>query len=180
MSTPPSRVIVPPDPAWPAAFAREAQVLAAALHALPHEVHHIGSTAIAGMPAKPVIDMLLLVDDLAALDRHAGALVHAGYEAKGEFGIPQRRYFRKHSAAGVRTHHLHAFERGSTGAERHLAFRDYMNAEPAAAQAYAALKAELVARHPGDVDAYIAGKQAFVAAQEAAALAWVRSRSPSP
>lgn len=174
-----SITVVPHDPRWREQFAQERTRLAAALSDLPHALHHIGSTAIAGIPAKPVIDLMLLVDELAALDARQGALVALGYEAKGEHGIAQRRYFRRHSAEGVRTHHLHAFAHGSAHARRHLAFRDYMNAHPVAATAYGALKQTLAARHPQDSAAYVAGKDDFVQRHEALALAWATG-DPAP
>lgn len=169
--------IVPPDPAWPAMFADEARRLHAALRAFDVEVHHIGSTAIRDIMAKPVIDILLLVDDLDRLDVHADRLRALGYEAKGEFGIPARRYFRRDSAQGIRTHQVHGFERGSVGAARHLAFRDYMNAHPVAAQAYSALKHRLAGEFPNDMAAYIDGKSAFVKSHEALALCWRAGRT---
>lgn len=169
--------VVPPDPAWPAMFATEARRLRAALHEFDVDVQHIGSTAIYGIVAKPVIDILLLVDDLDRLDVHADRLRALGYEAKGEFGIAARRYFRRDSAQGVRTHQLHGFERGSVGAVRHLAFRDYMNAHPAAAQAYGALKQRLAGEFPHDMAAYIDGKSAFVKQHEMLAVSWASNRA---
>jgi GrpB-like predicted nucleotidyltransferase (UPF0157 family) len=168
--------IVPPDPAWPVMFADEAQRLRAALHEFDVDVQHIGSTAIRDIAAKPVIDILLVVGDLDLLDAHAGRLGALGYEAKGEFGIPARRYFRRDCAQGIRTHQVHAFERGSVGAVRHLAFRDYMNAHPAAAHAYSALKQRLAGAFPNDMAAYIDGKSAFVQHHEALAVSWASNR----
>lgn len=168
-------VVVAYDPAWPAEFEAEAQRIARALGSNVVALHHIGSTAIPGMFAKPILDILLEVDDLAALDRETGALQALGYEAMGEFGIPRRRYFRKSNAAGVRTHHLHAFQVGDAEIERHLAFRDYLIAHPAAAQAYGALKQELARRFVDDRQAYMDGKDAFVKEQEAKALQWRRA-----
>ena len=165
-------LVVPPDPAWAGAFASEAAGVRAALAGIDVEVHHIGSTAIRGIAAKPIVDMLLVVADLAALDARTAAMTSLGYEAMGEFGLPGRRYFRRDSPAGVRLFHAHAFERGSAGARRHLAFRDYMNAHPEAAQAYGALKLRLARDGAGDMLAYIDGKDAFVKAHEALALAW--------
>lgn len=170
-------LIVAPDPTWPAWFASERERLAAALAGLTHELHHIGSTAIPGIAAKPVIDMLLLVDDLHELDARSSLLIDAGYEAKGEFGLPGRRYFRRTTPQGLRTHHLHTYLRGSSEAQRHLAFRDYMRAHPAAAAAYDALKWRLVAAHGQDAAAYIAGKAAFVRQHEVLALAWWPTRA---
>ncbi len=170
-------IIVPPDPNWSLAFADEAQRIRVALHALDLDVEHIGSTAIAGVFAKPVIDMLLAVDRIDLLDDHVGAMHGLGYEVKGEFGIPGRRYFRKDSASGVRTHQVHAFERGSDGERRHLAFRDYMNAHSEAARSYSALKQRLVHAFGDDARAYIEGKDAFVKQHEALALQWIAGES---
>ncbi|BCX47718.1 dephospho-CoA kinase [Haloferula helveola] len=171
-------VIVPHDPEWAEAFASEARRIRMALGAVVVEVHHIGSTAIPGMPAKPIIDMLLEVRSLDDLDGATAALEAAGYEAMGEFGIPGRRYFRKDSAAGVRTHQIHAFEQGSVGCERHLAFRDYMIDHPDAARAYGLLKRQLVEAHAGDLEAYIDGKDAFVKEHEAMAIGWKKGATP--
>jgi GrpB-like predicted nucleotidyltransferase (UPF0157 family) len=169
-------VVVPYDPAWRSQFATEAELILRALGDNVVAVHHIGSTAIPGIFAKPIIDILLEVHDLARLDSQAGALMELGYEAMGEFGIPGRRYFRKINDAGVRTHHVHAFQAGSAEVERHLAFRDYMIAHPAAAEAYGALKRELAQAHPDDRQAYMDGKDTFVKEHEAKALDWWRSR----
>lgn len=164
--------VVAPDPAWPALFEDESRRLRAALGALDVRVHHIGSTAIRGIFAKPVIDMLLVVDDLERLDAQADSLRALGYEAMGEFGIPRRRYFRRDALPGLRTHQLHSFESGSVGARRHLAFRDYMNAHADAAQAYSDLKQRLACASPDDMAAYVRGKDAFVKQHETLALAW--------
>lgn len=116
--------IVDHDPAWSAAFEAEARRLQGALGAVAAAVHHVGSTSVPGLVAKPVIDVLLEVERLAELDVRTPVLEGLGYEALGEYGIPGRRYFRRGDAAGVRTHQVHAFARGSHGALRHLAFRD--------------------------------------------------------
>ena len=105
--------VVPHNPTWKIQFETEAARIRAALSDLGAVVHHIGSTAIPEIWAKPIIDILLEVEDVIALDAYASRLVEFGYEAKGEFGIPGRRYFRKDSADGVRTHQIHAFACGS-------------------------------------------------------------------
>jgi len=173
--------IVPHDPAWAAAFAGEARAVAAALPGIVVGVHHIGSTAIAGILAKPVLDILCLVTSLAALDGNADRLEALGYVAKGANGIEGRRFFRKADPAGRRTHHLHAFEPASRQVQRHLAFRDYMNSHPAKAAAYSALKAGLIAAGAVTREAYQSGKDAFVDAAAAEALAWsLRTRGAEP
>src|SRR4051812_35221263 len=101
--------LVAHDTTWAAEFDREASVVKKSLGAALIDLHHIGSTAIPGIAAKPVIDMLAVVSSVQDLDRASSALEALGYEAKGEFGIPGRRYFRKDSPSGVRTHQIHAF-----------------------------------------------------------------------
>lgn len=164
--------VVPHDPNWPAEFTAEAERIRLALGVVAATIHHIGSTAIPGILAKPVIDILLEVDHLRTIDTRSPALAMLGYEAKGEFGIPGRRYFRKESGAGVRTHQIHAFERGSPGSERHLAFRDYMIAHPEVARSYGLLKQRLAAAYPDDIDAYMHGKDSFIKEHEAKAIIW--------
>lgn len=167
-------LVVPPHAAWTDAFAQEAAEIRAALGPVVADVHHIGSTAIRGIYAKPVIDILLVVDSHARLDAGSAGMATLGYEGMGEFGIPGRRYFRKNSAEGLRTHQVHAFEAGSPHLFRHLAFRDYMNAHAEAAQAYSTLKQNLAAAFPHDIEAYMDGKDPFIQEHEARALKWAK------
>jgi len=85
-----------------------------------------------------------------------------GYEVMGEYGIPERRFFRKDNPAGVRTHHIHIFEVASAQVKRHLAFRDYMIAHPEVAHRYSELKHELAREHPLNIDGYMDGKDGFI------------------
>lgn len=157
---------------WASAFESEASAISNALSELPIELHHIGSTAIPGIVAKPVIDMLGVVSSVAELDEHAHRLAALGYEGLGEYGILGRRYFRKNAHDGARTHHLHAFAAGAPEILRHLDFRDYLRAFPMEAAAYAALKQELVERCGSDMTAYSEGKTEFIRAVERRAAAW--------
>ncbi|NLD73909.1 MAG: GrpB family protein, partial [Chloroflexi bacterium] len=103
------------------------------------------------------------------------SLIAAGYWPRGENGIPGRRFYVK-GTDEARTHHVHVFGADSPEVERHLAFRDFMIAHPAEAQAYARLKEDLAARFPEDAEGYVAGKDAFVQEREARASAWRRDR----
>src|SRR3954462_12160699 len=95
-------VLAEPDEAWAARFANEAVAIAKALSTdLSIDIHHIGSTSIPGIVAKPVIDMLGVVASVEALDAYASRLTSLGYEAQGEYGIPGRRYFRKNAPDGT-------------------------------------------------------------------------------
>lgn len=163
--------IAPHDPGWPAAAAREANRLRAALGPWL-TLHHIGSTAVPGLQAKPILDLLGVAPALPLVDGSVRVFEGLGYEAMGEFGIPGRRYFRRSDGAGRRSHHLHVFAQGSAHVARHLAFRDYLRAHPHAAAEYSALKARLAAAPGATARSYADGKDAFVAAMEADALRW--------
>jgi GrpB-like predicted nucleotidyltransferase (UPF0157 family) len=162
--------VVPPDPLWSARFQEEATLIRAILGESKIEIHHIGSTAIIGIYAKPVIDMLLLADDLTVVDAKTAAMKSLGYEALGEFGISGRRYFRKNSPIGIRTHQVHSFSRGNLDAVRHLAFRDYMNSHPEIAHEYSLLKQRLAKEFPNDMEAYMDGKDEFIKFHQTRAL----------
>jgi GrpB-like predicted nucleotidyltransferase (UPF0157 family) len=169
-------VVVPHDPRWRDAFQVEARDIAAALDEIVVAVHHIGSTAIPGIHAKPVVDLLVEVRDVAELDARSPAMESLGYEVMGEYGIPGRRYFRKDDQEGTRTHHVHAFEAGSAEAVRHLAFRDYLIAHPADAQRYSELKRKLAAEHARNIDGYMDGKDGFIREMDRRAAEWRASR----
>jgi GrpB-like predicted nucleotidyltransferase (UPF0157 family) len=164
--------VVPYDSRWPARYADESERLRETLGEVVRNVHHIGSTAVPGLSAKPIIDILLEVSSLAELDECSPRLASLGYEAKGEHGIPGRRYFRRDDELGERTHQVHSFEASSRQAHRHLAFRDYLISHPQVARAYAELKQELARRFPSDIYGYMDGKDAFVKHHEARALEW--------
>ena len=154
--------MVPHNPAWRHEFQREAERVSAAVGSVAVTAYHVGSTAIPTVYAKPIIDILLVVQDLAALDEKQPEMEALGYEARGEYGIPGRRFFRRDDKHGDRTHQVHAFEDGSPQIARHLAFRDYMIAHPETAQEYSDLKRELAAQHPSDIEAYMDGKNEFI------------------
>ncbi|WOD38212.1 GrpB family protein [Nodosilinea sp. E11] len=162
----------PPNPQWPQAFAAEAAQVALALSDNVIQVHHIGSTAILGIYAKPVIDLLVEVNQVERVDAHNDAMVALGYSALGEYGIAGRRYFRKESGQGDRTHHVHTFQVGSAEVVRHLAFRDFMIAHPNCAQQYSDLKRQLAAQYVHDIEGYMDGKDKFVKMMEQRALHW--------
>ncbi len=159
------------NPDWPLAFQKEEGLLIRALGDVVLKVHHIGSTSVPGLKAKPIIDIILEVTDLDALDQRNAELEQLGYEVKGEYGIPRRRYFRKGSER--RTHHIHSFQTGDSNIERHVAFRDYLIAHPDIAEEYAQLKIAIARRCDGDMGRYCDEKDAFVKLHEQKALEWI-------
>ncbi len=167
--------VVPHSPGWADEFRAEAERLRATLGDEIVAVHHVGSTAIPGIKAKPIIDILLEVREVEGLDEANSEMAELGYEARGEFGIPGRRFFVKHTE-GRRTHHIHAFTTGDPELERHLAFRDFMVGHPEHADAYGRLKEDLAKRFPTDIEGYMDGKDAFIKEMEKRALTWRGSR----
>lgn len=169
--------VVPYDPSWPSRYRREAALLREALGDCLVEIHHIGSTSVPGLWAKPIIDILPVVTAVEEADRRRAALEALGYEYLGEFGIPGRRYLRK--GGEHRTHQVHLFGRESRDEiRRHLAVPAYLRCHPDAARDYAQLKRRLARRFPRDIDGYCDGKDAFVKALERAALDWWETAGP--
>lgn len=160
--------VVSYNPQWPAMFAQEAAILQSALGDVAQHIHHIGSTAVPGLVAKPIIDILLEVTSVEALDALNSKMRSLGYEPRGEFGISRRRYFPKGGAD--RTHQIHAFATGDEHVIRHLAFRDYLRAHPETAKEYGELKMAVARECNNDIERYCDGKDAYVKAVEARAL----------
>jgi GrpB-like predicted nucleotidyltransferase (UPF0157 family) len=156
--------VVPHDPNWQIVFESESQQVKIALGENVIAIHHIGSTSISTIHAKPIIDMLVEVGDIAKVDDRNSQMQALGYECMGEFGIPARRFFCKDNTAGIRTHHIHTFEVGSAQVKRHLAFRDYLDAHPETAHQYSELKQELAKQYPNDIQGYMDGKNEFIQA----------------
>jgi GrpB-like predicted nucleotidyltransferase (UPF0157 family) len=165
-------VVVAYDPHWPGLFDDESHRVANALGHPVVAVEHIGSTAVPGLAAKPVIDMLVGLRALTLPAGAAEAMDELDYEYLGENGIPGRLFFRK---GRPRTHHVHAVLVGSDLWDRHLAFRDYLRAHADEADDYAEFKRRLVRDVDGDRDRYVEGKDAYAAALEQRARSWTRA-----
>lgn len=158
-----SIVLSPYSHEWPKIFARERDLLVPAFNPISFEVEHIGSTAVPGLTAKPVIDILLGAASLAAIESRIDHLGAIGYEyvTKYERELPLRRYFVKSSTASNRVH-LHAVERGTRIWREHLAFRDMLRSDSRLCSSYEALKKDLAANFSGDKAAYSAAKAPFI------------------
>jgi GrpB-like predicted nucleotidyltransferase (UPF0157 family) len=160
--------IVPYDPAWPAQFAMEADRLRAALDAeLIVGIEHFGSTAVSGLAAKPIIDILIAVRSLA----HDKAtiiepIIALGYVYWSENPKTDRMFFVKGMPpyGERRTHHIHITEPDGEMWQHRLAFRDYLRANPDEADRYEALKRDLAATFPADREAYTVAKSDYVEA----------------
>lgn len=150
---------------WPVAFAREHDVLVRVFEPLAVSVEHVGSTAVPGLMAKPVIDILLGAGSLALIESRIGQLGAVGYEyiARYERELPLRRYFVKSDISCCRIH-LHAVEQGSHLWSDHLAFRDMLRSDPAMRGKYQTLKIGLATEFAHDKAAYTAAKDPFIKA----------------
>ena len=159
---------------WPRLYERELALLREALGNEIVRTHHIGSTAVPGLAAKPVIDILLEVQSVERLDTFDKAMENLGYQPHGEFGIPGRRYYPK--GGDDRTHHVHAFAGGDRQIEAYLAFRDYLRTHQAVVAEYAAVKREGAMAHETDPEGYVAFKHDFVERIVAKAVHWAEAR----
>lgn len=140
---------------------------------LSHEIiksYHIGSTAIQGLAAKPIIDILLVVKSLSKIDNYNNKLLQLGYESKGEYGEVGRRFFQK--GGNNRTHHIHMFEAGNSEIQRHVLFVEYMNSHPEKALEYETLKRSLAVKYKSDPVNYSEGKSVFIKSIGREALDW--------
>jgi GrpB-like predicted nucleotidyltransferase (UPF0157 family) len=152
--------VVEYDPEWPGQFERLRERLAAALGELAVAIEHVGSTAVPGLAAKPILDADVIVakrDDVAAAVERLEAI---GYRHQGVLGIEGREAF--DWPPGEDRHHVYVLAAGTAELERHLRFRDRLRVDPIAARAYAELKRDLALRHPTDRIAYGDGKSEFV------------------
>jgi GrpB-like predicted nucleotidyltransferase (UPF0157 family) len=163
--------LVPHDPAWADLARHETARLTDALGENVLAVHHIGSTAIPGIRAKPIVDLLPVVRRLTTLDAAQAALEALGYAWWGEYGLAGRRYCTlTDPITGKRRVQLHCYQDGSPAIERHVAFRDYLLAHPDLAQAYDVEKARCRVLHPSDSHAYTDCKDTWIKRIEAEAI----------
>lgn len=164
-------VVEPHNPQWKVLFEIEAQALRGVFGEQVVAIYHFGSTAIPGILAKPIIDILMTVQEIESVKKRQPRLERMGYHAQGEYGIPGRRFFYK-GTFDDRSYHLHIYQFDNPNILRHIAFRDYLCENPVPARQYAALKERLAHEFPEDMDSYIAGKNDFVKEHEVRALEW--------
>jgi GrpB-like predicted nucleotidyltransferase (UPF0157 family) len=160
--------VVDYDHSWPAQYAEERDRIAAAIGDAALAIEHVGGTAVPGLPAKPVIDLMVGVEDIERAGPAVAGLINLGYEYVPEFEseLPDRRYFRR---GAPESHHVHMVSASSDFFQEHLLFRDWLREHPQAAEEYGKLKRGLASRHRLDRDAYRAGKLPFIDTVVAAA-----------
>ena len=168
--------IVDYDPSWPVLAAEELRRIGEALGPAAACLEHVGSTAVPGLAAKPILDLQLSVGGLEPRARYVEPLERLGYMFVPAPEAPDYHFFAK-PPERPRSHHLHVCEVASHHELRHLAVRDFLRSHDEEAARYAALKRRVVERHPQDRLAYIEGKEDYVVGLEARAVAWARSRT---
>ncbi len=156
-----SVTVVPYNAEWKRRYQEETDRLSAALQSHIIAMHHIGSTAIPGILAKPIIDILVEVYQIEVIDTLTEQMEAHGYRAHGEHGIAGRRFFSRDTAA-VRTHHIHVFQSGHPDIARLIGFRDYIRSHPDAAQRYSHLKQQLARQFANDSECYTEAKTDFI------------------
>jgi GrpB-like predicted nucleotidyltransferase (UPF0157 family) len=157
--------IVEYNPDWPRRFAAEREQLAVVFRPLTVRIEHIGSTAVPGLGAKPIIDIMLGVDRIEDVQTSISALDANGYEYRPdmEATLPGRRFFVK-PPAHPRKVHLHVVEHATPFWERHLRFRNLLRSHPAAAAEYLALKRRLAIEFADNREGYTDAKTEFIEA----------------
>jgi GrpB-like predicted nucleotidyltransferase (UPF0157 family) len=169
------------DARWTDAFAEEATLLTRVFKDRLIEIHHIGSTAVPGLPAKPIIDILIVLDDTASMFSYDEAMQALGYRVRGECldaiipGTQGRFYFSKNSG-DIRTHQVHVCAYGHPEITEKLAFRDYLREHKSRAVAYGDLKRDLATVHRHDIIGYMRGKDAFIKSVLVDARRWYESK----
>lgn len=171
-------VIVPYDPDWPRVATRPIEAIREACGAVLTDVQHIGSTSVPHLPAKPVIDLMPVVRTFEDGARCIAPLVALGYEHRGEYGIPGRRYFVGLDAASGLVVHAHLLHEGHEQWRGHQVFRDYLRLHPDEATAYAAEK-RAVAERVSRAD-YPEAKAAWVRAAIGRAEEWAATTGWAP
>ena len=158
----PTIVVTRYDPQWAAAFAAIRDYLWPAIHDVVQAIEHVGSTAVPGLAAKPIIDIDVVRAPDQPIDVVAARLEPLGYVHLGTLGIVGRDAFRQHNT--LPPHHLYVCPAGSLGLRNHLALRAYLREHPDAVHAYSERKRQLAAMFPDDIARYVAGKTDLIIA----------------
>ncbi len=165
--------VVAYNPTWPAGYEAEREKLTAIFGDLLLSIHHVGSTSVPGIKAKPVIDMLAVVRDDSRLSDYNQAMIDLGYTPRGECldagGTPGRFYYSK-TVHGMRTHQVHICQQGHFEIQEMLLFPRFLRDNRPIAMQYARLKERAACAHRDNISGYIQAKEAFVKAMIQEAL----------
>ena len=156
-------VVLPYDETWNSAFEDIRREIEEAIGDLILGIEHVGSTAVKGLPAKPCIDLDVIIEDYSLLDDVIRKLEEIGYFHEGDLGIKDREAFRYDGKLHLMTHHLYVCPRYSRELYRHIAFRDFLRTDHAAARKYGAVKETAARLFPESMDGYMAYKSSCIA-----------------
>jgi GrpB-like predicted nucleotidyltransferase (UPF0157 family) len=148
------------DPRWPGVFDQLRTRIWPALSDCAASIEHVGSTAVPGLAAKPIIDLTVVVPAAADVPIAITRLASLGYVHQGNLGVEGREAFE--APAPTPRHHLYLCPSDSLALRNHLAVRDYLRAHPDVAERYGDLKKQLARQHSDNIDAYVAGKTDFI------------------
>lgn len=154
-------VLSEPTNEWKEEFEKQKKVLEGIFKEDLIDIQHVGSTAIPGLKAKPIVDIAVAVNKLEDVLKYVDALNEVGYEFRGNAGVEGRYFFAKGDAEN-RTHYLHTEPINSSNWETHIFFRDYLIEHPELIKEYENLKVELALKYPEERSKYTAGKNDFI------------------
>ena len=155
-------IVLPYCERWEQNFAQIRDELRKALGPLALKIEHVGSTAVRGLSAKPIIDIDIVIRDYSIFDAVVSALQAIGYFHEGDLGIAGREAFKYDGKDHLQKHHLYVCPQNSAELKRHIAFRDYLRSHPEAVREYSRIKEEGAALFPNDIEKYIEHKAPFI------------------
>lgn len=157
--------VVPYNPEWKEEFGRASQFFNELLQSLDVRVEHVGSTAVEGLWAKPILDIDLIVPNTTVSALVIKKLQSVGYVHVGNYGVEGRealKYEENNERITWMTHHLYVCIEGTENVVNHIMLRNHLRKSEAARVAYGKLKQTLAEKHPNDIDAYVEGKTELI------------------
>jgi len=154
-------IVVPYDPGWVQAFEQIRCELEQALGGLALAIEHVGSTAVPGLSAKPIIDIDVVIEK-EMFNKVEELLNTIGYDHEGDLGIEGREVFTYRDKPHLMEHHLYVCDKGADELKRHLALRDFLRGNQEYREKYGRIKIEMAEKYPHDIDSYIDGKQPVI------------------
>ena len=178
-----TREIVEYDPNWPNEYKKESKKLKEVFGDDLFDIHHIGSTSVPNLKAKPIIDSLVIIRDIRRVHKFDKDMISLGYRVRGECldagGTPGRFYYSKNTN-NKRTHQAHVCEKGHFDIKQKIDFRDYLRAHPKVASDYELLKEKLAKENKNGMAEYIERKDSFVKNIIVKAREWRKNKQLSP
>lgn len=160
------------NPEWVTKFQNIKHVLEDVFSTKALAIEHVGSTSIPRMKAKPIIDILVIVENITTLHNETGAMFSSGYQLQENYVAPNTLLFRRFDEQGNKLENIHVCERGAPMEKQFLNMRDYLRTFPDEVTRYAQFKDELIRKFPNDYESYRAAKNPFLKELEQRAYRW--------